>query len=78
MSHGCRLDYLRIERLVAAVNDVPNNDADIAFAALAGMRLRRLAPPAIQQNVGGLHAHGGWVLWLAHDRRKNANAFVGV
>ena len=78
MSHGCRVDHLRLQRHVAASHDVPDHHADIAFAALAGMRLRRLAPPAIQQNVGGLHAHGGWVLCLPHDRRKHANTFVGV
>jgi hypothetical protein len=33
-------------------------DADI-LAVLARVRLRRLAPTAIKQDVGGLHARGG-------------------
>ena len=54
-------------RRVATLGDVPDHHLDFAFAILAGVRLWRLAPPAIKQDVGGLHARGGWVLWLPHD-----------
>ena len=49
-------------RRVATLHDVPDHHADVALTVLADMGLRWLAPPAIQQDVGGLHAHGGWVL----------------
>jgi hypothetical protein len=51
---------------------------DIAFAVRAYDRLRRLTPTAIKQNAGGLHAGGGWVLSLAHDRGEVTNSFPGI
>jgi hypothetical protein len=71
-------DGARATRLVATFDKVPDDHRDLALVVLGGVRLRRLAPAAVEQDVGGLHAHGRWVLWLPHDRRKNANAFVGI
>ena len=56
MSHACRVDGLRIEhaqRAVAPLHDVPETEsyADVALAIRAGVRLRRLAPAAIQQDA---------------------------
>lgn len=41
--------------LVGALDDLPDGDADV-LAVLARVRLRRLAPTAIKQDAGGLHA----------------------
>src|SRR6516164_2686129 len=50
---GCQTSIL-----VAALDNLPDRGADI-LAVLARVRLRRLAPTAIKQDVGGLHARGG-------------------
>jgi hypothetical protein len=57
---------------VAVLDDLPDGDADVPVV-LARVRLRRLAPTAIKQDIGGLHAGGGWVLSLAHDRGEVTN-----
>ena len=51
------LDQQRL-RFLNTIDDLPDDDADVA-ALLAGMRLRRLAPTPIKQDIGGLHARGG-------------------
>ena len=63
--------------IVAALDDLPDGNADVPVV-LARVRLRRLAPTAIKQDVGGLHAGGGWVLSLAHDRGEVTNSFPGI
>ena len=45
-------------RRVATLHDVPDHHADVALTVLADMGLRWLAPPAIQQDVGGLYPRG--------------------
>jgi len=69
---GCQTSIL-----VAALDDLSDADLDLAVV-LACVRLRRLAPTAIKQNVGGLHARGGWVLSLAHDRGEVTNSLPGI
>ena len=63
--------------LVAAFDDLPDRDPDVV-TVLARVHLRRLAPTAIKQDVGGLHAGGGWVFSLAHDRSEVTNSFPGI
>ena len=65
---GCQTSIL-----VAALDDLPDGDADV-LVVLSGVRLRRLAPTAIKQNAGGLHARGGWEFFLAHDRGEVTNS----
>ena len=43
MSRACCVDRLCVERLVAAIGDVSDRDADIALTVLASAHLRRLA-----------------------------------
>ena len=51
------LDQQRL-RFLSTIDDLPDDDADLA-AFLARVRLRRLAPTPIKQDIGGLHAGGG-------------------
>jgi len=78
MSHQCRVNHLRVERLVAALNDVPDHDADVAAGALGGVRLRHAAPAAIQQDACRRHARGRWYGLLADDPGKHLDAKLGV
>ena len=50
------LDQQRL-RFLGTIDDLPDGDADVSVVH-ARVRLRRLAPAAIQQDVGGLHASG--------------------
>jgi hypothetical protein len=52
------LDGCQTLILVAVLNDLPDSDADVPVV-LACVRLQRLAPTAIKQGIGGLHASGG-------------------
>ena len=40
----------------AVIHDLANGDADVAFAVLARVRLRRPAPATVEQRDGGLNA----------------------
>src|SRR4051794_22378740 len=50
-----------------AFYDLVNDHVDVAFTVLARVRLRRLAPTAIQQNACRRHTRGRWAgpSWLA-------------
>ena len=61
-------------RRITTLDDVADDHPDLALAVLASMRLRWLAPPAIQQDVGGLHARGGWYRLLADDPGEHPDA----
>src|SRR6187399_2337201 len=50
------LDDLRLGRRDRVLDDVPNGDAYISLAILAGVRHWRLAPAAVEQRDRGLHA----------------------
>jgi hypothetical protein len=56
---------------------LPDYDADVA-AVLAGVRLRRAPPAAIQQDASRRHARGRWRGLLADDARKHLDALLGV
>ena len=59
------------------IDYLPDDDADLA-AVLARVHLCWFAPTPIKQDVGGLHAGGGWVLSLAHDRGEVTNSSPGI
>ena len=60
--------------LVAALNDLPDADLDLAVV-LANVGLRCLAPATVEQRDGGGDARGGCKLSLAHDRGEVTNTF---
>ncbi len=45
---------------------------------LAGIRLRGLAPTAIEQDGDGLYAGAGWRIGLTHDGGKSAHGLVRI
>src|SRR6185369_11032949 len=63
---------------IATLDDVPDDHPDFALAARAGVRLGRLAPAAVEQDAGGLHARGGWHGLLADDPGEHPDAKLGV
>jgi hypothetical protein len=63
--------------LVVALDYLPDADADV-LVVHARVRLRRLTPTAIKQNAGGLHARGGWVFSLAHNRGEVTNTLLCI
>jgi len=75
-----RLDHVRVERRrhVAAVDDVSDHDVDVALAISAGVRRRRLAPAAVEQDSDSLQPRRRRKFWLAHDRGEVTNTLRGV
>ena len=55
----------------------PVNEFERAVAAVL-QRLRRLAPAAIQNGVGGRDAGGGGCILASHDADENADRGPGV
>ena len=68
----------RLQRHVAALYNMSHHYLNASFAIRPGVRLRWLSPAAIEQMDSRGEAGGWWMLRLPHNRRKNANAFVGV
>src|SRR5258708_13444108 len=76
--HGIDLQRVLLLDAVAAFYDVANDHADVALAVLACVRLRRLAPAAIQQDARRRHPRGRWHGLLAHDARDHPHAYLAV
>jgi hypothetical protein len=67
----------RLSILVAALADLPDDDAKVA-AVLSGLGLWRAAPTAIQQDGDGLYACSGWRIGLTHDGGKRAHGLACI
>src|SRR5258705_12987954 len=76
--HGIDLQRVLLLDAVAAFYDVANDHADVALAVLACVRLRRLAPSAIQQDARRRHPRGRVHGLLAGDAPEHLDAYFGV
>src|SRR5262249_37370359 len=59
------------------LDDLPDRHLDVV-TILGRVRLRRLAPATVKQDVGGLHARGCWNSLLTEHPGQHLDALLGV